>query len=38
MKYNHTKINKVCIFKLKIVNKIKDKATNALFKKLRLVI
>ena len=30
--------NKVYIFKLRIVNKIKGKATNALFKKLRLII
>ena len=26
MKYNPTKFNKICIFKLKIVNKIKSKA------------
>ncbi|OCK97284.1 uncharacterized protein K441DRAFT_548232, partial [Cenococcum geophilum 1.58] len=37
-KYNPTKFNRVCIFKLRIVNKIKGKATNTLFKKLRLVI
>ena len=37
-KYNLIKFNKVYIFKLKIVNKIKGKATNTLFKKLRLVI
>ena len=37
-KYNPTKFNKVCIFKLKIVNKIKGKATDTLFKKLRLII
>ena len=37
-KYDPTKFNKVRIFKLRIVNKIKGKATNALFKKLRLVI
>ncbi|OCK86696.1 uncharacterized protein K441DRAFT_598114, partial [Cenococcum geophilum 1.58] len=37
-KYNPTKFNKVRIFKLRIVNKIKGKATNALFKKLRLII
>ena len=37
-KYNPIKFNRVYIFKLKIVNKIKGKATNALFKKLRLVI
>ena len=37
-KYNPIKFNKVCIFKLKMVNKIKGKVTNALFKKLRLVI
>ena len=38
MKYNPTKFNKIYIFKLRIVNKIKGKATNALFKKLRLII
>ena len=37
-KYNAIKFNKVRIFKLRIVNKIKGKATNALFKKLRLII
>ena len=37
-KYNLTKFNGVCIFKLRIVNKIKGKATNTLFKKLKLVI
>ncbi|OCK90190.1 uncharacterized protein K441DRAFT_580609, partial [Cenococcum geophilum 1.58] len=37
-KYNPTKFNRVHIFKLRIVNKIKGKATNALFKKLRLII
>ena len=37
-KYNPIKFNKVQIFKLRIVNKIKGKATNTLFKKLRLVI
>ncbi|OCK99145.1 uncharacterized protein K441DRAFT_540491, partial [Cenococcum geophilum 1.58] len=37
-KYNPTKFNKVRIFKLRIVNEIKGKATNALFKKLRLII
>ena len=37
-KYNPIKFNKVCIFKLRIVNKIKGKVTNTLFKKLRLVI
>ena len=37
-KYNRIKFNKVYIFNLKIVNKIKNKATNALFKKLRLII
>ena len=37
-KYNPTKFNRVWIFKSRIVNKIKGKATNALFKKLRLVI
>ena len=38
MKYNPTKFNRVRIFKLRIVNKIKGKATNALFEKLRLII
>ena len=37
-KYDPTKFNGVCIFKSRMVNKIKGKATNALFKKLRLVI
>ena len=37
-KYNPIKFNRVYIFKLRIVNKIKGKATNALFKKLRLII
>ena len=37
-KYDFNKFNKVRIFKLKMVNEIKGKATNALFKKLRLVI
>ena len=37
-KYNPTKFNRVHIFKSKMVNKIKGKATNSLFKKLRLVI
>ena len=37
-KYNLTKFNKVYIFKSRIVNKIKGKATDAPFKKLRLVI
>ena len=37
-KYNPTKFNKVYIFKSKIVNKIKGKATNSLFKKSRLII
>ncbi|OCK93858.1 uncharacterized protein K441DRAFT_563770, partial [Cenococcum geophilum 1.58] len=37
-KYNPIKFNKVCIFKLRMVNKIKGKATNTLFKKLRLII
>ena len=37
-KFNFIKFNRVHIFKLKIVNKIKGKATDALFKKLRLVI
>ena len=37
-KYNPIKFNKICIFKLKIVNKIKGKAINAPFKKLRLII
>ena len=37
-KYDPIKFNRVRIFKLRIVNKIKGKATNTLFKKLRLVI
>ena len=37
-KYDPIKFNKIYIFKLKIVNKIKGKTTNTLFKKLRLVI
>jgi len=37
-KYNPAKFDRVYIFKLRIVNKIKGKATNTLFKKLRLVI
>ena len=37
-KYNPIKFNGVYIFKLRIVNKIKGKVTDALFKKLRLVI
>ena len=37
-KYNPIKFKKVYIFKLKIVNKSKDKAINTLFKKLRLII
>ena len=37
-KYNPTKFNRVRIFKSRMVNKIKGKATNAPFKKLRLVI
>ena len=37
-KYNSIKFNKVRIFKLKIANKIKSKTTDALFKKLRLII
>ena len=37
-KYNFTKFNRVRIFKSRIINKIKGKATDALFKKLRLVI
>jgi len=32
-KYNPTKFNKIHIFKSRIVNKIKGKATNAPFKK-----
>ena len=37
-KYDLTKFSKIRIFKLRMVNKIKGKATNALFKKLRLII
>ena len=37
-KYNPIKFDKVYIFKLRIVDKIKGKATNILFKKLKLVI
>ena len=37
-KYNPTKFNGVRIFKSRMVNKIKGKATNAPFKKSRLVI
>ena len=37
-KYEPTKFDRVCIFKLRIVNEIKGKAINALFKKLRLII
>ena len=37
-KYNPTKFNKVYIFKSRIVNEIKGKATDALFKKSRLII
>ena len=37
-KYNPTKFDGVRIFKLRIVNEIKGKATNTPFKKLRLVI
>ena len=37
-KYNPTKFNRVRIFKSRIVNKIKGKATNAPFEKSRLVI
>jgi hypothetical protein len=37
-KYNPIKFNGVYIFKLKVVNEIKGKTTNALFKKLRLII
>ena len=37
-KYDPTKFNGVCIFKLKIVNEIKGKATDAPFEKSRLVI
>jgi len=37
-KYNPTKFNGIHIFKSRMVNKIKGKATNTPFKKLRLVI
>ena len=37
-KYNPIKFNRVRIFKSRIVNKIKGKATNTLFKKSRLII
>jgi hypothetical protein len=37
-KYDPIKFNRVWIFKLRMVNKIKGKATNALFKKSRFVI
>ena len=37
-KYNPIKFNRIHIFKLRMVNKIKGKATDALFKKLRLII
>jgi len=37
-KYNHIKFNGIYIFKLKMVNKIKGKAIDAPFKKLRLII
>ncbi len=37
-KYDPTKFNEVHIFKSRIVNKIKGKAIDALFKKSRLVI
>ena len=37
-KYNLIRFNKVYIFKLRIVNEIKSKATDAPFKKLRLII
>ena len=37
-KYNPIKFNGVCIFKLRMVNKIKGKATDTPFKKLRLII
>ena len=37
-KYDLIKFDGVRIFKLRMVNKIKGKATDALFKKLRLVI
>jgi len=37
-KYDPTKFDEVRIFKSRIVNEIKGKATNALFKKSRLII
>ena len=37
-KYNPIKFNRVYIFKLRIVNEITGKATDALFEKLKLVI
>ena len=37
-KYDPTKFDRVYIFKSSMVNEIKGKATNAPFKKLRLVI
>ena len=37
-KYNPTKFDKVRIFKLRMVNEIKGKATNAPFEKSRLII
>jgi len=37
-KYNPTKFDRVRIFKSRMVNKIKGKATNTLFKKSRLII
>ena len=37
-KYDPTKFDEVRIFKLRMVNEIKGKATDALFEKLRLVI
>ena len=37
-KYNPIKFNRVHIFKSRIVNKIKGKATDTPFKKLRLII
>src|SRR6266700_327007 len=37
-KYDPTKFNRVCIFKSRMVNKIKGKATDTPFKKSRLVI
>ena len=37
-KYNPIKFNKVCIFKSRIVNKIKGKATNTLFKVIIIIV